>query len=99
MKFWRPGITGKLFIAILATCIGGGILLVKKGGQAMQAWADQSALAGQNLGTINTSLAEAQAQRIRAQARWSQLQANDSLPQDLMAASLVPALRSRPHSA
>ncbi|HIH6589839.1 TPA: two-component system sensor histidine kinase BaeS, partial [Klebsiella michiganensis] len=21
MKFWRPGITGKLFIAILATCI------------------------------------------------------------------------------
>ena len=52
-------------------------------------------LAGQNLGTINTSLAEAQAQRIRAQARWSQLQANDSLPQDLMAASLVPALRSQ----
>ena len=52
-------------------------------------------LAGQNLGTINTSLAEAQAQRIRAQARWSQLQANDSLPQDLMAASLVPSLRSQ----
>jgi len=21
LKFWRPGITGKLFIAILATCI------------------------------------------------------------------------------
>lgn len=52
-------------------------------------------LAGQNLGTINTSLAEAQAQRIRAQARWSQLQANDSLPQDLMTASLVPTLRAQ----
>jgi capsular exopolysaccharide family len=52
-------------------------------------------LAGQNLGTINTSLAQAQAQRIAAQARWSQLQANDSLPQDLMASSLVPSLRAQ----
>jgi capsular exopolysaccharide synthesis family protein len=52
-------------------------------------------LAGQNLGTINTSLAEAQAQRIRAQARWTQLQANDSLPQDLLGSSLVPALRQQ----
>ena len=52
-------------------------------------------LAGQNLGAINSALAAAQAQRIAAQARWSQLQANDSLPQDLMAASLVPSLRSQ----
>lgn len=52
-------------------------------------------LAGQNLGTINNSLAEAQAQRIRAQARWTQLQANDSLPQDLMGSSLVPTLRQQ----
>ncbi|KAF1695290.1 GumC family protein [Pseudoxanthomonas koreensis] len=52
-------------------------------------------LAGQNLGTINTSLAEVQAQRIRAQARWTQLQANDSLPQDLMGSSLVPTLRQQ----
>lgn len=52
-------------------------------------------LAGQNLGTINTSLAAAQAQRIAAQARWSQLQANNSLPQDLLTSSLVPALRQQ----
>lgn len=52
-------------------------------------------LAGQNLGTINTSLAAAQAQRIAAQARWSQLQANNSLPQDLLTSSLLPALRQQ----
>lgn len=52
-------------------------------------------LAAQNLSALNESLAQAQAQRIRAQARWSQLQANDSLPQDLMGASLVPALRQQ----
>lgn len=28
MKFWRPGITGKLFLAIFATCI---VLLISTG--------------------------------------------------------------------
>ena len=28
MKFWRPGITGKLFLAIFATCI---VLLISRG--------------------------------------------------------------------
>ena len=52
-------------------------------------------LAGQNLGAINSSLAEAQAQRIRAQARWSQLQATSALPPDIMGSSLVPTLRQQ----
>jgi len=56
---------------------------------------DGQSLAGQNLSALNESLAQAQSQRIRAQARWSQLQANDSLPQDLMSSSLVPALRQQ----
>ncbi len=56
---------------------------------------DGQSLAGQNLSTINTSLAEAQAQRIRAQARWSQLQSTSALPPDMMAASLVPTLRQQ----
>lgn len=56
---------------------------------------DGQSLAGQNLSALNASLAQAQSQRIRAQARWSQLQANDSLPQDLMSTSLVPTLRQQ----
>ncbi|UWX04065.1 GumC family protein [Pseudoxanthomonas sp. NC8] len=56
---------------------------------------DGQSLAGQNLSTINTSLAEAQAQRIRAQARWSQLQATNALSQDMMGTSLVPTLRQQ----
>lgn len=52
-------------------------------------------LAGQNLSNLNASLAEAQAQRIRSQARWAQLQSTNALPQDMLGISLVPTLRQQ----
>lgn len=52
-------------------------------------------LISQNLSELNAQLATAQAQRIRAQARWAEAQRASSLPQDMLTASLVPALRQQ----
>ena len=53
-------------------------------------------LAGQNLSNLNTSLATAQEQRIRAQSRLSQAgSSSTTLPQDVLATSLVPTLREQ----
>lgn len=52
-------------------------------------------LVGQNLSELNTSLAEAQAQRIRAQARWTQVQSSGALPQDMLTGSIAGALRQQ----
>ena len=52
-------------------------------------------LVGQNLAALNTSLASAQGQRIRAQSRLSQASSDASLPQDILATSLIPTLRQQ----
>jgi len=52
-------------------------------------------LVGQNLSELNTSLAQAQAQRIRAQARWTQVQSSGALPQDMLSGSIAGALRQQ----
>ncbi len=54
-------------------------------------------LSGQNLGELNTSLAQAQAQRIRAQARWNQARSASgaSLPADMLAGSIIRTLQER----
>ncbi|HET6397336.1 MAG TPA: polysaccharide biosynthesis tyrosine autokinase [Pseudoxanthomonas sp.] len=56
---------------------------------------DGRSLVGQNLVDLNASLAEAQAQRIRAQSRWSQVQSSNALPQDMLGGSIVGALRQQ----
>ena len=59
--------------------------------------ADGSSLVGQNLVELNASLAAAQAQRIRAEARWqgvSNASAN-ALPGDMLAGSILPALQQQ----
>ena len=56
---------------------------------------DGRSLVGRNLVDLNASLAEAQAQRIRAQARWQQASGSAALPQDVLASSLVPGLRQQ----
>ncbi len=54
-------------------------------------------LAGQNLSDLNSALAAAQDQRIRAQARWSQAQAarGAALPADMLANSIVRSLQQQ----
>ena len=56
---------------------------------------DGRSLVGHNLVDLNASLADAQAQRIRAQARWQQSSGSAALPQDVLASSLVPGLRQQ----
>ncbi len=58
---------------------------------------DGQSLAGQNLGDLNAALADAQAQRIRAQARWSQAQAASgaALPADMLSASIIRTLQQQ----
>ncbi len=58
---------------------------------------DGQSLAGQNLGDLNSALADAQAQRIRAQARWSQAQAASgaALPADMLSASIIRTLQQQ----
>ncbi|KAF1687190.1 exopolysaccharide biosynthesis protein [Pseudoxanthomonas broegbernensis] len=57
--------------------------------------ADGRSLVGQNLSDLNASLAQAQAQRIRAQARWTQVQSSGALPQDMLSGSIAGALRQQ----
>ena len=52
-------------------------------------------LVGRNLADLNTSLADAQAERIRAQSRWQQAGSGKTLPQDVLATTLVPSLRQQ----
>ena len=52
-------------------------------------------LVGRNLAELNSSLAQAQAQRIRAQSRWAQAGSDSTLPSDILSASLVPTLRAQ----
>ena len=59
--------------------------------------AEGQSLSGQNLAELNTSLAQSQAQRIRAEARWNQARgaSGASLPSDMLAASIVRPLQER----
>jgi succinoglycan biosynthesis transport protein ExoP len=59
--------------------------------------ADGQSLSGQNLAELNTSLAQAQAQRIRAEARWRQASAarGSSLPADMLTGSILHTLQER----
>ena len=54
-------------------------------------------LAGQNLSDLNSALATAQEQRIRAQARWSQAQAarGAALPADMLGNSIIRTLQQQ----
>jgi polysaccharide biosynthesis transport protein len=54
-------------------------------------------LAGQNLSGLNAQLADAQSQRIRAQARWNQAQAarGAALPADMLGNSIVRTLQQQ----
>ena len=59
--------------------------------------ADGQSLAGQNLSELNTALATAQEQRIRAQARWSQAQAarGAALPASMLSDSILRQLQQQ----
>ena len=59
--------------------------------------ADGSSLVGQNLITLNSSLAAAQDQRIRAEARWTQASkvSGAALPADMLAGSIVRTLQEQ----
>lgn len=54
-------------------------------------------LASQNLGDLNSALAKAQDQRIRAQARWLQAQSasGPALPADMLASSIIQTLQQQ----
>lgn len=58
---------------------------------------DGQSLSNQNLSDLNTALASAQAQRIRAQARWSQAQAarGAALPADMLSGSIINTLQQQ----
>ncbi len=58
---------------------------------------DGQSLAGQNLSDLNSALAAAQEQRIRAQARWSQAQAASgaALPSDMLSQSIIRSLQQQ----
>ena len=59
--------------------------------------AEGESLAGQNLGDLNSALATAQEQRIRAQARWSQAQtaSGAALPADMLSNSIIRTLQQQ----
>lgn len=57
--------------------------------------AEGTSLATQNLTDLNASLAEAQSQRIRAQARWRQASSGGALPSDMLATSSVATLQQQ----
>lgn len=54
-------------------------------------------LSGQNLTELNSTLAQAQAQRIRAEARWRQATSTSGagLPADMLGASIIRSLQER----
>lgn len=54
-----------------------------------------TSLATQNLTDLNASLAEAQSQRIRAQARWRQASSGGAMPADMMATSGIGGLQQQ----
>jgi len=54
-----------------------------------------TSLAVQNLTDLNASLADAQSQRIRAQARWRQASGGGAMPADMLAASGVRELQAQ----
>lgn len=57
--------------------------------------ADGQSLSGQNLAELNTSLGQAQAQRIRAEARWRQASGGKALPSDMLTNSIMHTLQER----
>jgi capsular exopolysaccharide synthesis family protein len=57
--------------------------------------AEGTSLATQNLTDLNASLAEAQSQRIRAQARWRQASSGGAMPADMLATSSVGTLQQQ----
>jgi len=58
---------------------------------------DGRSLASRNLAELNTALADTQAQRIRAEARWNQARSASgaALPADMMANSIIGTLQAR----
>ena len=56
---------------------------------------DGTSLATQNLTDLNASLAQAQGQRIRAQARWLQVSAGGAAPADMLGTSGIGALQQQ----
>ena len=52
-------------------------------------------LASQNLSELNAQLATAQADRIRAQARWSEASSGGALPSDMLSASIIRTLQQQ----
>ena len=54
---------------------------------------DGQSLAANNLADLNEALAAAQAQRIRAQARWAQASGGGALPADMLDASIIRTLQ------
>lgn len=58
---------------------------------------DGRSLASRNLAELNTALAETQAQRIRAEARWNQARSGSgsALPPDMLANSILGTLQAR----
>ena len=62
--------------------------LVNTGGEG-------ASLATQNLTDLNASLADAQSQRIRAEARWRQASAGGAMPSDMLAASGMGGLQQQ----
>jgi capsular exopolysaccharide synthesis family protein len=57
--------------------------------------ANGQSLSGQNLADLNASLAQAQAQRIRAEARWRQASGGAALPSDMLTNSIIHTLQER----
>jgi capsular exopolysaccharide synthesis family protein len=55
---------------------------------------DGQSLASSNLADLNEALSQAQAQRIRAQARWGQASAGGALPADMLDASIIRQLQA-----
>jgi len=55
---------------------------------------DGQSLASSNLADLNEALAQAQAQRIRAQARWGQASSGGALPADMLDASIIRDLQA-----
>lgn len=56
---------------------------------------DGQSLEGKNLADLNASLAKAQDQRIRAEARWKSAQSGAALPSDMLDGSIVRTLQEQ----
>lgn len=65
--------------------------------EALVSSVEGQSLAGRNLSDLNSALAEAQSQRIRAQARWNEARAASgaALPADMLATSIIRTLQEQ----